>query len=180
MKIRFSIKTLMASTLIVAVALGITLLATKDYRQRMAMRSELLGLGADFAHVNPDRSVRLFITHDIESFDFTKCDDIESLELKGMHLDSGSLLKLVGLKHVDVIMLQSCTIEDANALAPLTRISCVDSLLIWSTPIKEDMIETIARVPGIKVVDLSNTQLTQMGINQLRAALPDANIQVRP
>jgi hypothetical protein len=177
---RFSLRSIFVVVTAAAMALGIALYATKDYRERMALRRELLSNGAQFASVDVDRSIGLLFVKPITSNEFKKHKEIERIELQGFAVTEGSLMNLAGLESVRLLLFQSCTITQAQELAPLSEIGTLRSLLFWNTPIDDSFIDTIATLPGLESVDFHNTKVTEAGVNRLRSARPKVKVTNRP
>ncbi len=177
---RFSLRTLLALVTAIAVAIVAALYATKDYRERMALRAELLSMGARYASVGEDRSITVLFTEPVSATELKKYEKLRSVEFKQMSVDATSLKALAGLRRVDRMLFELCTIDDAHDLSELSKIGGVRSLLFWHTPIDDAAIPTIAQVPGLEVVSFSATKVTQAGVDQLRMARPEIRVDYRP
>ncbi len=177
---RFSLRSLLASVTIIAIAIAVTLYVTKDYRERMALRAELLSMGARFASVGDDHSIRVLFTEPVTTTEIKKYETLESVEFKQFSVDANSLKAFAGLRQVGTMMFQLCTIHDAHDLSQLSKIGGVRSLLFWHTPIDDTSIALIVQVPGLEVVSFSATKVTQAGVDQLRAARPEIRVDYRP
>jgi hypothetical protein len=177
---RFSLRSVFLTFAVIAVGLALVLYVTKDYRERMAIRASILSHGASFARVNPGNSIGVLFTEPVASPDIARYGTIETIEFKGIRIESESLGNLTGLEHVDVMLFQMCTIDHPEELTPLSRIGGIHSLLFWNTSISDTSIDIIATIRGIKVVDFFNTLVTKEGVDRLRKARPEIEVFLRP
>jgi len=177
---RFSLRSLLTFLTAFAVVFGAAVYLTKDYREREALRGELLSTGATFVSVSPSRSIRVLFAAPITMATIGKYKEFESIELQRVEIDADSIDALAELEMVDVLHFQSCTFHDSPDLTPLSQMGSVRSLLFWNTPIDDEATPAIAEVPGLKVVSLSATKVTPAGIDQLRSARPEIRIDYRP
>jgi len=181
MKMRYSLKTLLVGVTVIALLIGAGLYATEDYRDRMALQVDLLSTtGAHFVSVDAAHRIVVLFTEPIMNSGIKKYKKIDSIELQGFLVTGDSIVNLAQLDSIDVMMFQSCEIPDSGALQPLTEIGSIRSLLFWNTAIDDSAIDLIANVPGLDIVDLRKTKVTQAGLDRLRSTRPEIRISSRP
>jgi hypothetical protein len=168
----------MAAFAILAVVLTVLLFVTKDYRARIALRSELLTLGASYARVDADRRAVVVFIQPIGSADFSKFQQLHKLELQHFPVDAATLQAFSGLQQIDTLLLKSCSFADAQAWSQLSQNGNVRSLLFWGSPVDDSFVDMIATVPGIERVYFVGTQLTPAGADQLRLARPEIQVEL--
>lgn len=178
---RYSLKTLFGLVTVVSLIIAAGLYITKDFRERMALRAELLATtGAQFVSVNADRRIGVLFTKNLVSSDLKKYKKIDSIELKGIAVTSDSMLNLAQLESVDVLLFQTCTIPDSRALEPLSTMGSLRALLFWNTVVDDAVLESIAAIPGLESVDFSNAQAPPAALERLRFARPEIKVTTRP
>lgn len=176
---RFSLRFMFASVAAVAIATALLLYATKGYRERMAIRSHLQSIGASYVTIHADNSIHVLFPESIGAPSIARYKRIKAIELRG-RITADSLRNLEGLEHIGVLLFQTCDVEDAEELLPLRDVGGIRGLLFWNTGITDASIDVIAGVPGLETVDLSNTRVTQEGVERLRAARPGVVVRSRP
>jgi hypothetical protein len=164
----------------IAVAIAVTLYATKDYRQRMALRADLLSMGARWANVGDDHSISVLFTAPVTAREVKKYEELGHVELQGFAVDASSLKAFTGLRHINSMLFQSCTIHDVNDLSELSKIVGIYSLLFLHTSIDDASIAKIVEVLGLEVVSFKGTKVTQAGVDQLRSARPEIRVDCGP
>lgn len=176
---RFSIRFLLLACAVVAVTLAIVLQLTKEYRRRLAIRADLMELGATHAVVLPGNRIRVLFTTPLTAADLAKHREIQGLEFKQTRIGADSLRHLNGLDRVDLLILDLCTLDSPDALAPLAQVGRVRSLLIWNTPVTDAAIDDIAAIPGLERLDLHRTAVTPAGLDRLRTLRPEIEATLR-
>jgi len=176
---QFSLRTIFFAITAIAILTEATLLLTRDYRERRALRNELIAMGASYAFVRADRSKGVMFVGPVPA-DVAKYKVFESIELSNMTLDRPSCSHLASIEQVELLMLQSCKIDDPAELAPLCEIGAVHNLCIWNSPIDDESIDWITKMRGLRLLDLKSTKITPTGIDRLRAELPGVVIHARP
>jgi len=176
---RFSLRFMFASVAAVAIATALLLYATKGYRERLAISNHLQSIGASYVSVDADKSIVALFPQPVGSPSIARYKRIKAIELRG-RITADSLSNLEGLEHIDVLLFQTCDVEDAEELLPLQDVGGIRALLFWNTGITDSSIDVIAGVPGLETVDLSNTRVTQEGVERLRAARPGVVVRSRP
>lgn len=179
-RLRFSLRSLFVFVTAIAVAIAVALCLTKDYRQRMALRAELLSMGARWANVSDDHSISVLFIEPVGAKELKKYGKIGVVEFQQFSVDANSLRAFAGLTHVNSMRFQRCTVPDANDLSELSKIGGVHALLFMHTPIDDASIAMIAEVPGLEIVGFGDTKVTQAGVDQLHAARPEIRIDYRP
>lgn len=176
---RYTLRSLLVVVTLVAALVALGLMATKDYRERMAIRSELLSMGATSAKVDSDRSISLFFTSPVTTTQWNQFKHVSAVELKGFSVDHKSLQNLAQIQAVDTLLLEQCTFADAEALAPLAAFRGLRCLLIWNTPLDDSAIDQLIAIRGLEIVDFHKTKITQQGADRLRAARPGIKVTLR-
>jgi len=165
---------------VIAVAITVALYVTKDYRQRMALRAQLLSMGAAYANVGDDHSIRVVFAEPVTANELSKYESLRQVEFKWFSVDASSLKAFAGLREVGSMMFQPCTVPDANDLTELSKIDTLRSLLFWHTPIDDASIPRIADVPGLQVVSFRGTRVTQAGVDHLHNMRPEIRVDYCP
>ncbi|MFO0905118.1 MAG: hypothetical protein U0939_19080 [Pirellulales bacterium] len=180
MRIRYSIRSLVAATASVAGLTAGLLWLTKDYRERRQAEERLRSWGAVYAYVNEDRQASVVFNRPITSKALGKLKAIDRVELQGFAVDDSTLEMLGELEKIDSLMLQSCTLRNETLLSRLDRIPQLRRLHFWSTPITDDVVEALSKLQQVECMSFRNTKLTPAGIAKLQAARPDLKIDSRP
>ena len=177
---RFSLRSMFVFVAGIAVAIAVALYVTKDYRQRLALRAQLLSMGASWAKVDDDHAISVVFTEPVTASGLKKYETLGRVEFKRFSVDASSLKSFAGLTQVGCMMFQSCTVPDAEDLAELSKIGGIRALLFWHTPIDDASIAMIAEVAGLESVSFRDTKVTQAGVDQLRRARPEIRVDYSP
>jgi|SRR6476646_778233 len=177
---RFSLRSLFVFVTAIAAAIAVALYVTKDYRQRLALRGQLLSMGASWAKVDDDHAISVVFTEPVTASGLKKYETLGRVEFKRFSVDASSLKSFAGLTQVGCMMFQSCTVPDAEDLAELSKIGGIRALLFWHTPIDDASITMIAEVAGLESVSFRDTKVTQAGVDQLRRARPEIRVDYSP
>lgn len=174
---RYSLRTLLITAAVVALALKLAMYATRDYRQRLAIRSELESMGAYHVSFGQDNAPTGAAFHEpVRSAKIARFKKFAVLDFKGAHVTAESLEHVARLEHVGMMLLILCDVQDEH-LPPLTKIGGIRVLSLCHTKVTDSSIDTIAAIPGLEWVDVSDTLITQDGIDRLRAARPSIKIE---
>jgi hypothetical protein len=177
---RFSLRSLFVFIAVIAAAIAAALYVTKDYRQRLALRAQLLSMGASWADVDDDHSISVVFTEPVTASGLKKYGTLGHLEFKRFSVDARSLKAFAELTDVGCMMFQSCTVTDATGLAELSKLGGIRGLLFWHTPIDDASIARIAEVRGLQIVSFRDTNVTQAGVDQLQRARPEIKVDYSP
>jgi hypothetical protein len=178
---RFSLRSLLAFVTLISIAIVVILFLTKDYRERMALQAELLSAGASYALVGESGAIQsLVFTKPVNATDFKKYGKLGTIEFQRFSIERNFLKAFAGLKQVNRVMVQSCTVPDARDLAQLSKIGQVRSLFFWNTPIDDASIDAVVEVPRLEAVGFRNTKVTQAGLDKLRLARPELRADYSP
>lgn len=173
---RFSIKSILITTLAIACILAIIHYATISYRQRLALEQSLREAGAEHPKVSRDGSIRVLFTKPIPSKELTRFRDFEMIELQGFDLDTQSTEILAELENIEALLLQRCEIE-ANDLANL-RDAKIRAVLVWNTDMSLPALHRLAEIDELELVTFINSSVTQDDLDQLAEIRPKLRTQV--
>lgn len=169
---QFTLRQLLGTVTVVAVALSVLMYATRNHREQLAIRVQLESMGAYSVGFGQDNSIISAAFHEpVASPDIARFKKLSTLDFKGAHVTSESLENLAGLEHVGLMLLTSCDVQDEDLL-PLKKIGGIRILSLCHTNITDSSIDIIAAIPGLEWVDVSDTLITQSGIQRLRTARP--------
>ncbi len=174
---QFTLRQLLGAVTLISIALSLVMYATREYCERLAIRSELMSIGAYSVGFGEENSIVSAAFHEpVASTDIARFKKFAVLDFKGADVTSESLDNLAGLEHVGMMLLILCDVQDEH-LPPLEKIGGIRILSLCHTRITDASIDTIAEIPGLEWVDVSDTLITQDGIDRLRAARPSIKIE---
>jgi hypothetical protein len=106
----------------------------------------------------------------------TALTNLETLLLSGTRVTAAGLQPLARLPNLRTLYLAGCPIEDSR-LGELAGLQKLEHLGLTGTGIADEALSTLEKMEGLKHVELWRTQVTQAGVQALRAARPQLIIR---
>jgi len=178
---RYKLRTLFLIQAFSALAIGVALWATTEYRRQRGIRIHLNSIGATwvgFQPTDPTYQVNVCFCRPI-SGNLDKDQEFGFVEFKLIGVTSECIEKLAPLRRVTDIRFVNCKLQDED-LDPLADIRGLTNLLFWNTPVSDNSIERIARIPGLRKVAFKTTPITAKGIERLKTARPEIEVICLP
>ena len=113
------------------------------------------------------------------SADFSRFQQLRRLELQHFPVDAATLQAFSGLHQIDTLLLKSCSFADPQAWFQFAQNGNVRTLLFWGSPVDDTFVDKIATAPGLERVFFLGTQVTPAGVDQLRSARPEIQVELR-
>ncbi len=169
---QFSLSRLFGVVTISALMIVLLMYLTTNYRERLRVRAQLMSMGAYFVAFGADNLVDSVAFHDpIKSPEIARFQSIIALDFKEAHVTPESLENIYGLKNLRMIVFNLSDVRDED-IAKLKNINSLRTLWLSHTSLSDSCVDAIADIPGLESVDLISTQITQKGIDRLKAAKP--------
>jgi len=175
---RFSLRTILATVAATAIVMMVLMHLTTDYREQLAIRSDLKAMGAYAVSFGPDNSIQASFHDPVASPEIGKYREIAVLDFKEAHVTDESLSHLVGLEKVGVIIFSLSDVRD-DQLVHLGAIGEVRHLWLAHTGLTDACVDAIIDLPGLESVDVTNSSMTQAGISRLLEARPSLIVRDR-
>ena len=169
---RFNVRTLLLTLAGLAVLLSVAEFATRGYRERLRIRSDLRSAGAYYVALD-DRNQLDYVGFiaPVRDSRISSYRTINHLDLAGAHVTDDSIRHIAALKRIGVLHLTDCDITDAH-LALLADSCIVAILRLNDCRVTDDAIPYIASINGLRSVDLTGTLISADGITQLNQRCP--------
>src|SRR5262249_55590252 len=100
---------------------------------------------------------------------------LRALDLFGTEVGDDGLAHLAGLTELRALYLESTRVGDAG-VAHLRKLTRLERLALSGTRVSDACLTHLTSLAALKAVDLSYTAVTPAGVDQLRRALPGAEV----
>lgn len=175
--LRFTTRTYVLVLTFVAVIMVIALFATRGYRTRQRIETDLRSMGAYFvAFDDTNQPSWVSFAVPVDSPEIAKYKAFEHIDFAGAHVTEASIGNIGGLERVGAIHLTDCDITDSQ-LALLTKIGSLGILRLNGSRITDEAIPAISAINGLITVDLSGTLVTDEGVALLKKLCPDVVVR---
>jgi hypothetical protein len=161
---------------VVAVALALLMYFTIDFRKQLAIRADLLAMGAYYVHFGPGDDIHAAFHDPVASPDIAKYRHLAVLDFKEAHITAESLDNLADLEKVDVIVFSLSDVRDDHLLQ-LKEIGSVRHLLLAHTQLTDACLDAIIDLPALETIDVTNSLITESGIERLQKARPKLTVR---
>jgi hypothetical protein len=175
---RFSLRTLLGAVTAAAIALAVLVYLTVDYRKQLAIRSDLTTMGAYSVRFGPGNAIHASFHDPVASPAIAKYHEVAVLDFKEAHVTEESLKNLSGLASVDVIVFSLSDVRDEHLLE-LKTLGKVRNLVLSHTGLTDGCVDALIDVSGLESVDVTNSLITESGIDRLHEARPSLVVRHR-
>lgn len=176
---RFSLRRLLGAVTVIAIALALLMYLTTEYRRRLAIRSDLQRMDAHSVIFSDSNSFSASFHVPVASPDIAKYrGQLQGLDFKGAHITDESLKNISGLETVDIIIFLRSDVRD-DQLRLLKQFCKVRVLWLSHTNLTDACVDAVLEVPGLEIIMVKNSKITESGMDRLRKARPSLTVQNR-
>ncbi len=173
---RFSLRRMFGAVTAASIALALLLYVTVEYRRQMAIRADLISLGAYSVRFGSGNSIQASFHDPVVSPSIAKFREFAVLDFKEARVTDESLQNLSGLESVDVIVFSLSDVRD-DQLSHLKSLGKVRHLWLSHTGLTDACVDALIDIPGLESVDVTGSLITENGIARLRAARPSVVVR---
>ncbi|GAB5406976.1 MAG: hypothetical protein Aurels2KO_52070 [Aureliella sp.] len=177
---RFRIRTLLLLVAFLALVASIAEVATRGYRKRRRIESDLHSMGAYYISFDNDNDPDWVSFVSPTGLDrISEYETFDDLDFAGANLTDETIRHVSRLKGVRTIHMTDCNVTDAQ-LEILANIGSVWMLRLNGSAVSDDAIPAIASIPGLESLDVSGTLMTSGGVAELRQRCPKLVVRHEP
>ena len=176
---RFSLRRLFEVVAVIAIALALLMSLTTDYRKRLAIRSDLQRMGAYYVHISDSNSFSASFHVPVSSPDIAKYrGQLKGLDFRKAHVTDESLKNISGLENVGIVIFSWSDVRD-DQLRLLKNFRKVRVLWLSHTQLTDACVDAILEVPGLEIVRVNGSRITERGIERLKKARESLTVQTQ-
>lgn len=158
-------------------SLAIIRLFSEQFQERRAKQHQLKSLGAFAVAFDANGSVWSARFRDLVAPGFSEaCGQLQVVDLKGAVGIRQSLHELTRLKSLRMVILSVSDVRDED-IEFLPKISGLKHIWMTNTRLTDQCVDDLARIDRLEIVKLDGTEISTEGIERLRLLKPKVKIE---